>query len=87
MENKENPMTKSGPFRTICEVLREINDLHQESTPHDELIRGKLLEAVNMGKRMDKALREEYGHRLSDEGYWEKNPNFKKIQKRRRGNK
>jgi hypothetical protein len=80
----DNVMTRSGPFRTVCEVLREVNDLHQEATPHDEAVRAKLLEAVMMAKRMDRALQEDNGRRLSADGYWEPNPNFKKIAKRRK---
>lgn len=81
---KDDPMTKASPFRTICEVLREVNDLHQNATTHDEKCRTLLLEAVNMGKRMDRALQEDNGRRLSEDGYWEPNPNFKKIGAKRK---
>jgi hypothetical protein len=77
-------MTKASQFRTICEVLREINDLHQEATPHDEAVRIKLLEAVNMGKRMDRTLREDNGRTLAADGWWVKNPGFKKIEAKRK---
>jgi hypothetical protein len=77
-------MKKASPFRTICEVLREINDIHQNATKHDELCRAKLLEAVNMAKRMDRALQEDNGRRLSEDGWWEPNPDFKRIGAKRK---
>ena len=43
-------------FRTICEVLREINDLHQTGTECDKQTRQKLIEAEGMAKRMSKKL-------------------------------
>ena len=79
-----DPMKKASPFRTICEVLREINDLHQEATPHDEKCRALLLEAVNMGKRMDRALREDNGRTLAADGWWVKNGDHKKDAAKRK---
>ena len=43
-------------FRTICEVLREINDLHQTDSDADKQTRQKLIEAEGMAKRMSKKL-------------------------------
>lgn len=80
-------MKKASPFRTVCEVLREVNDLHQEATEHDEAVREKLLEAMNMAKRMDRALREDNGRTLADDGWWKPNPNFKRIAKKRKAKK
>lgn len=45
-------------FRTICEVLREINDLHQTNSERDKETRTKLIEAEKMAKRMAKKLLE-----------------------------
>ena len=44
--------------RTICEVLREINDMHQIVCEHDAIIRDKLVEAESMAKRMSYKLLE-----------------------------
>ena len=49
-------MRTSNKLRTICEVLREINDLHQGDTAVDAETRGKLVEAEDMAKRMDTKL-------------------------------
>lgn len=49
-------MRNACKLRTICEVLREINDLHQTESEHDCIIRTKLVEAESMAKRMDKKL-------------------------------
>ena len=51
-------------FRTICEVLREINELGGPD------IRRRCEEAVVMAKKMDAKLREYKGG--YDEGWWEK---------------
>ena len=67
--------------RTICEVLREINDLHQEQTNHDKVIRNKLKEAEQMAKRMDKKLLS-YNKKYSKD-WWEKNPDYEKDLKLR----
>jgi hypothetical protein len=80
-------LIKASKFRTVCEVLREIGDLHNQATPHDEAIRGKLAEAINMCKRMDRALQEDNGRRLSEDGWWVKNPAFKKIEAKRKAAK
>jgi len=45
----KNPMSK---FRTVCEVLREINDLCQKDSKQDKVIRKKLAEAEKMAKSM-----------------------------------
>lgn len=74
-------------FRTVCEVLREIGDAHQEATLHDKMILGKLVEAINMAKRMDKALREVHGYELGPDGWWEINYDFEKDATRRMNRK
>lgn len=74
MKDKYNKLAATAcRLRTVCEVLREIGDLHQEATAHDEKIRGKLYEAINMAKRMDKALKETHGYKLGPDGWWKPN--------------
>jgi len=67
--------------RTICEVLREINDLHQFNTSMDIQTRKLLNEAEDMAKRMSKKLIE-YNKNVYA-GWWKKNPDYEKdLQKR-----
>ena len=49
-------LKEAARVRTVCEVLREINDLHQEQTTHDKAVRKLLCEAEDMGKRMSRKL-------------------------------
>jgi len=67
--------------RTICEVLREINDLHQGISLQDKLIRKKLFEAENMAKRMSEKL-VEYNKKVYA-GWWKKNQDYASDLKRR----
>ena len=67
--------------RTICEVLREINDMHQGNSPHDIAVRKKLSEAEDMGKRMSTKLKE-YNKDVY-RGWWEKNPDYERDLDRR----
>lgn len=65
-------MKKSNRFRTICEVLREINDLVQEDTENNIKIRSLLGEAFNMAKKIVSKL---YSYnRKACAGFWKKNP-------------
>ena len=43
-------------YRTICEVFREINDMHQGNSPVDRKTRKLLVECENMVKRMSRRL-------------------------------
>ena len=43
--------------RTICEVLREINDITQDNSKKDNTIRDKLNDIERMAKRMVERLR------------------------------
>ena len=45
-------MRQSNKKRSICEVLGEINDLHQGDTVLDILTRKKLAEAEQMAKKI-----------------------------------
>ncbi len=74
-------MRTSSHLRTICEVLREINDLHQGVSEHDIVIRRKLREAEKMGKRMDKKLLEYAKHYQPE--FFKENPNYEKNLKKR----
>ena len=67
--------------RTICEVLREINDLHQGNSRHDKEVRKKLSEAEDMGKRMSTKLKEYNKNVYKD--WWEKNPDYERDLDRR----
>jgi RPA family protein len=72
----DEEMRSAYSMRTLCEVLREINDLHQEQTTHDKIIRVKLCEAEDMAKRMSIAL---LGyHKKIFSGWWNRNPNWEK---------
>jgi hypothetical protein len=68
-------MHGASHLRTICEVLREINDLHQSNSEHDKNVRQKLLEAQLMAKRMSNKLLD-YKNEVF-EGWWGDNPNYK----------
>lgn len=62
--------------RTLCEVLREINDELQGSELHPVIL-PKLKEAEQMGKRMSKALYRYNRH--YDAGWWEQNAEYEKL--------
>jgi hypothetical protein len=66
--------------RTLCEVLREINDTLQGSALHKQIL-PKLVEAESMGKRMAKKL-EEYNKQVFA-GWWADNPDYDKDLQRR----
>lgn len=70
-------------FRTVCEVLRDINDLHQTDSECDKETRIKLIEAEGMAKRMAKKLLE-YNSKYHKD-FWEstKGMEYKKILKKR----
>ena len=61
--------------RTLCEVLRELADIHQDSqNPHDREVRKLLSECEGMAKRMNRKLKEyktDY-----DKGWYEKNKDY-----------
>lgn len=59
--------------RTLCEVLREINDLLQGNKIHKQIL-PKLIECEDMAKRMSRKLRK-YS-REWDKDWWEKNKDF-----------
>ena len=65
-------MKRVNRFRTICEVLREINDLVQSDSEKDKKIRELLNEAFNMAKRIVYKLYEY--NREACKGFWKKNP-------------
>ena len=65
-------MKHSYKFRTICEVLREINDIIQEDNDNNTKIRTLLEEATLMGKKMAGKLFEYSQDRFPD--YWKHNP-------------
>lgn len=59
--------------RTICEVLREINDILRNTEYHDKIF-SKLQECESMAKKMSKKLREY--NREYDKDWWEKNVDY-----------
>jgi len=67
--------------RTLCEVLREINDLHQDQTEHSVAVRKLLCEAEGMSKRMSYKLKE-YNKKW-DKEWWEDNPDYERDLDRR----
>jgi len=69
--------------RTVCEVLREINDMHQGTGDKDIYTRALLLEAESMAKKMSHKL-----YRYSkkwDKGWWKKNREYEARLLRRLG--
>jgi hypothetical protein len=68
--------------RTLCEVLREVDDLAYESGMEGyEELRAKLVEAEQMGKRMSKKL---YTYNKKwQAGWWESNPDYEEKYLRR----
>jgi len=74
-------MRGSSKHYTICEVLREINDLHQKQTEHDKIIRNKLALAEKMAKKMSYKLKEYNKNIYSD--WWEKNRDYENDLNRR----
>jgi len=70
-------MKQSWKFRTICEVLREINDLIQEDNEQNAKVRVLLEEAFNMSKRIVAKLYEYNKQSCAD--FWERNPNRKRA--------
>lgn len=74
-------MRGSNKERTICEVLREINDLCQADIEENQIIRSKLYEAERMAKKMAKKLLE-YNQEIFKD-WWDNNPDVKqKLEKR-----
>jgi len=67
--------------RTICEVLREINDLHQGQSKEDLKIRELLDEAISMAKKMSRKLL--HYNKKAFSKFWEENPNYEKDLNRR----
>lgn len=74
-------MCNANGVRTVCEVLRELCDIHQGGDEHDALVRRKLVEAEAMCKRMAKKLYEH--NKKFDAGWWAKNPDYEDDLKRR----
>lgn len=74
-------MRDASHLRTLCEVLREIADIHQGGTIHDSETLKKLAEAERMGKRMSAKLLE-YNKEVFAE-WWEDNPGYEEDLKRR----
>lgn len=75
------PMNEASKFITICEVLREINDLVQEDTELNKNIRSKLSTAEKMAKRMSRKL-VEYNQEVF-KNWWDENPDYKADLERR----
>lgn len=62
-------LRRATRVRTLCEVLREINDLHQGDKKHDRKVRKKLVEAERMAKKMSYKLLEY--NKEYDKDWWE----------------
>ena len=78
---KKHGMRYTNTNRTVCEVLREINDLCQGDDERDKNVRRKLFEAEHMAKRMALKLLEY--NKDWDKDWWAANPNYEKNLKRR----
>ena len=74
-------MRDASNARTICEVLREINDICQGNDKRDKAIRKKLAEAERMAKKMSYKLLE-YNREIFVD-YWEENKDKEKDLKNR----
>jgi hypothetical protein len=72
---------RANKLRNICEVLREINDLHQGRSAKDKETRRKIAEAEHMAKRMAMELSKH--DPLWEKDWWEKNPDYKEDLARR----
>ena len=70
----------ASKLRTLCEVLREIND-ELIGTEYHAAIFPKLIEAERMAKKMTKKLRS-YSRKY-DAGWWEANPDYERDLERR----
>ena len=78
-------MNSANQKRSICEVLRECNDLCQGDSINDELLRIKLAEAERMAKRMFERM-VEMGTQLGIKAWieWEQNnPDWNEDKERR----
>jgi hypothetical protein len=69
--------------RTICEVLREVNDLHQGVSKHDAAVRKLLAEAEGMAKKMSAKLMQ-YNKKIFKD-WWDDNPDYEKDMAARLG--
>ena len=78
-------MRAAYPRRTICEVLREINDLVQEDDDVHKIIRRKLALCELMAKKMQRKLVEYSGKEHND--WWKENPDRKKDLEKRMSEK
>ena len=62
-------LRRATKIRTLCEVLREVNDLHQGKTKHDKKVRKRLVEIERMAKKMSYKLLEY--NKEYDKEWWE----------------
>lgn len=72
--NKNLLKTTTSNFRSVCEILREINDLCQGEESKDYQIRDKCSEAIYKAKRMAKKLKEY--NKNYNAGWWEDNKEY-----------
>jgi hypothetical protein len=70
-------------IRTICEICREVNDIHQGDSDIDVQTRELLSEIVTKAKRMVRKL-EEYKSGTKKELFTERTKNFKGKKKFRK---
>jgi len=73
-------LKKACKKRTICEVLREIND-ELQGLPVHETVLPKLREAETMAKSIIRKLYEY--NKNANEGFWKENPDYEADFKRR----
>lgn len=79
----EKSMKFTNKKRTICEVIREINDIINENTYDKDKMKGKIKEIHDMAKRMSKKL---YAYKKDwDKNEYGINPDYEQDIKNRRG--
>ena len=67
-------MRNASGHLTICEILRKINDVHQEDSKKDKYIREWLAVAETMAKKMSYRLYEY--NKDFDADWWDENPEY-----------
>jgi hypothetical protein len=73
-------LKSASKLRTLCEVVREINDILQGDKIHEKIL-PKLIEVEYMAKKMEKKLLEYNKNGFPD--WWAENSDYEKDLERR----
>jgi hypothetical protein len=73
-------LRSASKLRTICEVIREVNDILQNKEIHKEIL-PKLIEIEYMAKKMEKKLLEYNRNGFPD--WWKENKDYEKDLEKR----